>query len=126
MLNTHGKQSATFGQRIATLIAAMCISTLGITGISEVLCPPAHASAQVNTRTKIVRYHDLDLASDRGRSVLSRRISKAAKYVCADVGINAVINQKVNRACAKAAYSKAWSSVEQRMSSNELTDLRRN
>ena len=115
MLNSHRKPHTTFSQRFAVMIAAASISTLGISGVSAMLSPAAHASTGVETRTKIVRFHDLDLTSDRDRSVLNRRISRAAKQVCTDVGINAVINQRKNRACAKTAYSKAWSQVERRM-----------
>lgn len=117
MLNSPKKQPATLRHRMAVMIAAMCISGLGIGGISAMLFAPAHALTLVEPRTKIVRYHDLNLASDQGRNVLDRRISRAAKQVCDDVGINAVIHHRRIRACVKAAHKEAWSSVEKRMGS---------
>ena len=115
MLNSPKKQPATLRDRMAVVIAVMCISDLGIGGISAMLSAPAHALTQVEPRTKIVRYHDLNLASDQGRNVLDRRISRAAKQVCDDVGINAVIHHRKIRACVKAAHKEAWSSVEKRI-----------
>ncbi len=115
MLNSPKKQSGTLRHRMAVMIAATCISGLGISGISAMLSAPTYASTPVEPRTKIVRYRDLNPASDHGRNVLDRRISRAAKHVCDDVGVNAVIHHRKIRACVKAAHKKAWSSVEQRM-----------
>ena len=66
MLNSPKKQPATLRDRMAVVIAVMCISDLGIGGISAMLSAPAHALTQVEPRTKIVRYHDLNLARDQG------------------------------------------------------------
>lgn len=126
MFNPPKKQLATLKHRMAVMIAATCISGLGISGISAMLSAPAHASTQVEPRTKIVRYHDLNLASDQGRNLLDRRISRAAKQVCDDVGINAVIHHRKIRACAKAAHKEAWSNVEQRIGSYQKAIQLRN
>lgn len=126
MLNAPKKQPATLRHRMAVMIAAMCISGLGIGGISAMLSAPAHALTQVEPRTKIVRYHDLNLASDHGRNILNRRISRAAKQVCEDVGVNAIIHQRKISACVKAAHKEAWSSVEQRIGSYQKAIQLRN
>lgn len=126
MLNFRKKRSIWSGQRMPVMVAAACISSLGISGISAMLSAPAHASTDIEVKTKLVRYHDLDLSRDQDRDILNRRISRAAKQVCTDFGINAVLNQKKIRACAKAAHSRAWSNVDERAGLYQLADRQRN
>lgn len=60
------------------------ISTLFAVSLASV--SPALASDEI-TKTRNVRYSDLDLASEGGKKALDQRIRRAAKAVCGgDVG----------------------------------------
>lgn len=122
MLNSSRKKSSTAGKRVAIMMAAACMSFIGIGGISAIFSAPVQASTSGEVRTRLVKFQDLNLASDHDKYVLDRRISKAAKQVCTQVGIGAVIQHTKIRACAKSARSKAWSSVEHRIGMSQRSN----
>ena len=78
------------GRNIATTFAA-CFIGLGITAAAADARPPSGEVVVEGKRfdpltQRIVRYGDLNLASRPDQKLLTRRISAAARGLCADVG----------------------------------------
>ncbi len=61
------------------------IAAIGSVAATLALCaltPPTFAATPAQGHTAEVRYSDLDLKTDKGKSELNRRIEKAARAVC--------------------------------------------
>jgi UrcA family protein len=63
-----------------TTIAA--IGSVAATLALVALTPPSFAATPEQRPAAEVRYHDLDLKTDEGKTELNRRIEKAARNVC--------------------------------------------
>lgn len=88
------------------------ITALAIASIA--LAAPAFANT-TNMQRQIVRYGDLDLASDAGRAVLDTRLTRAARSVC---GVNDAtdLGSKMSAsACYKRSISAARDNVANAM-----------
>lgn len=67
-----------------------------------------HANAQTDTRSEYVQTSDLDLTTDRGRSVLDRRIRSAAQRVCTgDFDTGSLFERRAMSGCVKSAIAGA-------------------
>lgn len=70
---------------------------------------PAQAGSPLETRAKVVHYHDLDPSTRAGAAALYRRITAAAQSVCADPEgslINLAAQQDIAR-CTRDAIAAA-------------------
>jgi UrcA family protein len=120
MLYPQKKQPKTISKR-ATLMIAAVTTGLTIGSVSVIFADQAHASSREpassyeTVQSEIVRYGDLDLASEQGRTALDRRIRRAAKQVCSVTAIP-IIPYSKTRKCAHDAHSRAWAVAEQRIS----------
>ncbi len=103
----------------ATLMMAAITTGLTMGSVSVIFADPAHASSQETIQSKIVRYGDLNLASEEGRVALDRRIRRAAKQVCSVAGAP-IIPYSKTRKCVQGAHSRAWAIAQQRISSFRL------
>jgi UrcA family protein len=119
MFNPQKKQPGPTGKRATLMIVAVCMTALNIGSVSAIFAGPAHASTQETVRSKIVRYGDLNLASEHGRTALDQRIRRAAKQVCSVTGTPTIPYSK-KRKCVQAAHSKAWAVAQQRISTYRL------
>jgi UrcA family protein len=115
MLYLKNKKPGATGDRATMLVMAACMTGMTVGSVSAIFAAPAHASAQDMVQTRIVRHGDLNLASQNGRAVLDQRIRRAAKSVCTQTGVPAILQRKHVRACAEAAHSKAWATAQQRI-----------
>lgn len=125
MLYTDKKVTSKPAKRATMMVIAISMTILGVGSVSGIFAGPAYASTQQpEARKQIVRYRDLNLASAQGREILDRRIRRAAKQVCTDVGTPAVLHYRKVRKCAEAAHSKAWASAQKRFSNQRLAARR--
>lgn len=115
MLYLKKKKPGATGDRATMLIMAACMTGMTVGSVSTIFAAPAHASEQDVVKTKIVRHGDLNLASQNGRAVLDQRIRRAAKQVCALVGVPSIVQRRQIRICTEAAHNEAWAIAQKRI-----------
>lgn len=115
----HRKKHARTLGKSATLMIATVMASLTFGSVAIIFAGPADASAQETVQSKIVRYGDLNLANEQGRTALDLRIRRAAKTVCSVNGAPIIPYSKV-RQCVKATHSKAWAVAQQRINNHRL------
>ena len=89
--------------RMAALVGYFVAATA--TGIAGA------ASTADDVPSVVVRYADLDLATDQGVRVLYARIAHAASAVCPDVPISDLHALALSRACQQQAIARAVHAV---------------
>lgn len=102
--------------RTALLFLAVYASIAGIGAIAAIMPPPVYAATAETPRTTMVRYGDLDLASNHGIVKLRQRINRAAKRVCELDGILDVMQSQKVRNCIDQARATAWVTAKQKIS----------
>jgi UrcA family protein len=112
---SHKKKAETACKRATLFILGACLTGMAVGGFPHIFAKTAHASTRQDVQKRIVRYGDLNLASEQGRAALDQRIRRAAKQVCIIVGTPAILQRRKMRTCAETARSKAWAGVEERM-----------
>ncbi len=100
------KQTLKPSKKIGAALIAVALTFTGIAAVNIALPTPAYAQP-LETRTKIVRYKDLNLASDSGILKLQKRIRRAAKYVCRPEGAAGFVRYRAIRHCIDKAESNA-------------------
>ena len=73
---------------------------------------PAAASDTIITQSKVVRFGDLNLASDDGARTLYGRITGAARAVCSGADSGAPFGRSEYRKCIKKAVDDAVAKVD--------------
>lgn len=116
-LNNPSKKIKKHG---AFLLLALTTTSAGVGFISALMPLPAHAQDEPFERNRIVRYGDLNLASQQGVDTLRLRIHRAAKSVCSTDGIANVANQRQIRQCIAEANVNAWAVAERRIEGRRL------
>ncbi len=88
------------------------LATLTIAGTAGAGAPPASVTAtQEGALSTVVRYADLDLASNQGVAVLYRRLRGAAERVCAPLKSPALASRRPWRECYETALGNAVAGV---------------
>jgi UrcA family protein len=77
------------------------------TALLAAVVTPSASFAQSHSRTAVVTYADLDLASEAGRSTLQRRISAAVREVCPQYLGTSLIERAHRIACTREARASA-------------------
>src|ERR1700733_5702797 len=79
-MNVHNQ-----GPRFTRRAQLTVLATIGALGATAALTSNAPiVSSNTNPRTVKIEYGDLDLATQRGKDVLSQRIRQAVDIVCAE------------------------------------------
>ena len=93
-----------------TLIIALAAGTAAIT-TAAAATPRSTASPEAGVPSVVVRYGDLNLATDAGTKALYRRIAFVAKQVCPDGESRGLENLNRARACQRDAIARAVQAV---------------
>jgi UrcA family protein len=93
------------------IVKAALISITMFAATTPVFAAPA---LDLIPTSRVVRYSDLDLASDRGKQRLETRIKAAVRLVCSDLSnSNATkIEREHNKACKAKALASARRDAE--------------
>jgi UrcA family protein len=91
----------------APILAAAPAQTVAVASASTVRPVSAQLADETYTTTARVSYADLDLNTERGRTVLERRLNRAAREVCGAAGSTAVRLSAEHRECLNAARTDA-------------------
>lgn len=116
-LNNPSKKIKKHG---ALLLLALTSTSAGVGFISALMPLPAHAQDEPFQRNRIVRYGDLNLASQQGVDTLRLRIHRAAKSVCSVDGIANFASRRQIRRCIDDANASAWAVAERRIEGRRL------
>lgn len=86
------------------------VTLLGVAATATMLAAPA--SAQMEPRSKAVRYSDLDLATQAGVDSLNRRVNYAVRTVCGVDQARTLREYAGASDCAKVALADATPRVQ--------------
>lgn len=102
------------GPRFTRRAQLTVLATIGALGATVALTSNAPiVRSDTNPRTVKIEYGDLDLATLRGKDVLSQRIRQAVDLICAEPEPNprAVEMWSEYRRCMQNATDSAWSQI---------------
>jgi UrcA family protein len=108
-MNVHNQ-----GPRFTRRAQLTVLATIGALGATAALTSNAPiVSSNTNPRTVKIEYGDLDLATQRGKDVLSQRIRQAVDIVCAEPEPNPRVleTSAQYRKCMQNATDSAWSQI---------------
>jgi UrcA family protein len=106
-----------YGIRSLSLkFVAATAATLITTGIFAAVSAPTLA-AEVETRTAVVRYDDLDLHTRSGATTLERRIAGAVETVCHRPENRALAEMVREAACRQTAIAQAQPQLQAALAS---------
>jgi UrcA family protein len=117
-MNVHNQ-----GPRFTRRAQLTVLATIGALGATAALTSNAPImSSNTNPRTVKIEYGDLDLATQRGKDVLSQRIRQAVDIVCAEPEPNPRVLETwaQYRKCMQNATDSAWSQI--RWPQNRVTE----
>ena len=93
-----------------TMILALAAGAATLTTASAAT-PGVTAASDADVSAIVVRYGDLNLATEQGTKALYRRIAFVAKQVCPDGESRGLENLNRARACQRDAIARAVQSV---------------
>jgi UrcA family protein len=108
-MNVHNQ-----GPRFTRRAQLTVLATIGALGATAALTSNAPiVSSNTNPRTVKIEYGDLNLATQRGKDVLSQRIRQAVDIVCAEPEPNPRVLERwaEYRRCMQNATDSAWSQI---------------
>jgi UrcA family protein len=108
-MNVHDQ-----GPRFTRRVQLTVLATIGALGATAALTSNAPiVSSNTNPRTVKIEYGDLNLATQRGKDVLSQRIRQAVDIVCAEPEPNPRVLERwaEYRRCMQNATDSAWSQI---------------
>jgi UrcA family protein len=106
-----------YGIRSLSLkFVAATAATLITTAIFSAFSAPALA-AEVETRTAVVRYDDLDLHTRSGTTTLERRIAGAVETVCHRPENRSLVEMVHEAACRQTAIAQAQPQLQAALAS---------
>lgn len=91
---------------------AVSVAFSGAVSVAAVALPTAAMAAPSGEQSVLVRYADLDLASDTGAHMLQARIERAAHAVCGSADIHDLAAMSDLHNCRRGALSSAAPQVE--------------
>ena len=92
--------------------AAAVAATLITLAMSAAFSPPSLA-ADLESRTAIVRYDDLNLRTRAGAAALERRVAGAVESVCRRADIRSLVDRAREAACRQDASARAQPQLQQ-------------
>ena len=91
---------------------AMLASLALVPAVALGVAPTRAADSGVDTRQMAVHYHDLDLATAKGRTHLEMRLQRAAAMVCGNPdGERPAFNDEAARTCYNSALAHAHTAL---------------
>jgi len=102
------------GPRFTRRAQLTVLATIGVLGATVALTSNAPiVSSDTNPRTVKIEYGDLNLATQKGKAVLSQRIRQAVDIVCAEPEPNPRVLPMWSeyRRCMQNATDSAWSQI---------------
>ena len=102
------------GLRFTRRAQLTVLATIGVLGATAALTSNAPiVSSDTNPRTVRIEYGDLNLATQKGKAVLSQRIRQAVDIVCAEPEPNPRVLEMWSeyRRCMQNATDSAWSQI---------------
>jgi UrcA family protein len=102
------------GPRFARRAQLTVLATIGVLGATAALTSNAPImSSATNPRTVRIEYGDLNLATQKGKDVLSQRIRQAVNIVCAEPEPSPRVLDMWSeyRRCMQNATDSAWSQI---------------
>ncbi len=107
---TYGTRS--FSLKLVAATAAMVITTATFAAVSA----PTLA-AEIDTRTAVVRYDDLNLHNHSGAATLERRIAGAVETVCRRPSNRSLAEMAREAACRQTAITQAQPQLQAALAS---------
>ena len=92
--------------------AAAAAATLITLAMSAAFTPPSLA-ADLESRTAIVRYDDLNLHTRAGAAALERRVAGAVESVCRRADTRSLVDRAREAACRQDAAARAQPQLQQ-------------
>jgi UrcA family protein len=106
-MDVHNESSGIIRRALVSVLAVM--GALGATAALTFNAPIVSSEGQ--PRTVRVEYGDLNLATHKGKEVLSQRIRQAVDLVCYQPDPRALQMWSEYRKCMQSATDSAWSQI---------------
>lgn len=123
-MTTPTMKNIPYARRMAQMLTLASVAT-GTTFVGTVVVLPsmAHAAQPEGFRSEMVRYRDLNLASDEGAATLRQRIYRAAKRVCNDNGSPLVSRRRLEKACVTETARNGQAKADQKIARYHVSRL---
>jgi UrcA family protein len=111
-------------------VAGICFCFVGMSALAgpsdlTLTVPGIRSAADPDVRTKVVRFGELNLQSDKGIVILYKRIAAAADYVCSPYVNRANLSVIVKwRDCHESAISRAVTDIGQPRLTHYVAQIR--
>jgi UrcA family protein len=119
-MTTLTKKNIGSARRMAMSALALVATATTIAGLGVAMPATAHAAAPAEARTEMVRYSDLDLATDDGAAKLHGRVYRAARRVCmVDASPLVRLHRRMN-ACVREAARNGHAQADQKITQHRV------